>query len=99
MRSELELLVDDAAHHEGDSANNLPQTGTDDDDIMDAYSRAVITAAEKISPSVVYIEIQQPISSRRGNAPQSPQKARGSGSAFTVTPAGFTLTNSHVAHH
>ena len=68
------------------------------EDLMDAYSRAVIAAAEKVSPSVVYIEVQQPIRSRRGNAPRLPQEARASGSGFIFTPDGFILTNSHVVH-
>src|SRR5207253_10638510 len=55
-------------------------------------------AAEKVSPSVVYIEVQQPGSSRRGNIPRMPQETRGSGSGFILTPDGFILTNSHVVH-
>jgi S1-C subfamily serine protease len=99
MRQEIEFLSDEPVDSED-------ARGTRDDlahlepaeDLMDAYSRAVITAAEKVSPSVVYIEVQQPVKSRRGNAPQMPQEARGSGSGFIFTPDGFILTNSHVVH-
>jgi len=77
------------------AANLAPQT---DDDVMDAYSRAVITAAEKVSPSVVYIEVEQRVSNRRPNIPRMPQERRGSGSGFIFTPDGFILTNSHVIH-
>src|SRR5262245_57735567 len=69
-------------------AGDLPE-----DDLMDAYSRAVITASERVSPSVVYIEVQQPVRSRRAGAPRMPNEARGSGSGFIFTPDGFILTN------
>jgi S1-C subfamily serine protease len=96
MRSEIEL-IDEAPNPKQGSTGHLvhPEPA---DDIMDAYSRAVITAADKVSPSVVYIEVHQPIRSRRGNVPRMPQEARGSGSGFIFTPDGFILTNSHVVH-
>src|SRR6267154_2891466 len=95
MKTEIELLMKAAAEPQRAAAEPLAQT---DDDAMDAYSRAVITAAEKVSPSVVYIEVEQPIRSRRPNLPRTPQERRGSGSGFIFTPDGFILTNSHVVH-
>src|SRR5437667_3315680 len=96
MKTEIELIMRDGAAEERSGAANLaPQT---DDDVMDAYSRAVITAAEKVSPSVVYIEVEQRVSKRRPNIPRMPQERRGSGSGFIFTPDGFILTNSHVVN-
>src|SRR5437588_9538924 len=96
MKTEIELIMRDGATEERAGAANLaPQS---DDDVLDAYSRAVITAAEKVSPSVVYIEVEQRVSKRRPNIPRMPQERLGSGSGFIFTPDGFILTNSHVVH-
>src|SRR4030095_16231785 len=93
--TEIEFLSNEPAETENAQAANAREQAQRDEDLMDAYSRAVITAAEKVSPSVVYIEVKQAIASRRANAPRSPREGRGSGSGFIITPDGFILTNSH----
>lgn len=66
-----------------------------DDDIADAYSRAVIGAVERAGPSVVRIEARGGDSQGRRRWP----RADGSGSGFVFTPDGLVLTNCHVVEH
>jgi S1-C subfamily serine protease len=65
----------------------------DDGALLDEYSRTIVSAADRVGPAVVNIDIKQRLDSRRG-----PREVGGSGSGFVIAPDGFILTNSHVVH-
>ena len=53
---------------------------TTDIEALDAYSRVVVSVAEKLGPSVANLRVSR----------------RGTGSGVVITPDGFMLTNAHV---
>ncbi|HEX9141006.1 MAG TPA: trypsin-like peptidase domain-containing protein [Gaiellaceae bacterium] len=59
-----------------------------DDEALDAYSRAVTTVAERLSPSVANLRVSRRV---RGG-----RVLDGGGSGVVITPDGFTLTSAHV---
>ncbi|NML34622.1 S1C family serine protease [Paraburkholderia antibiotica] len=68
----------------------------DDDALLDAYSRTVIGALERVQQAVAFIAVE-----RRppGESAARSRGARGgTGSGFLFTPDGYLLTNSHVVH-
>ncbi|MGH3036477.1 MAG: S1C family serine protease, partial [Gaiellaceae bacterium] len=59
-----------------------------DEEALDAYSRAVVTVAERLSPSVANLRVSRRV---RGG-----RLATGGGSGVVITPDGFMLTSAHV---
>jgi len=58
---------------------NIPEQ-----ELLDAYSHAVVACVERTAPSVVSLSVWQA------------RRRRGEGSGLIVTPDGYILTNSHV---
>ncbi len=58
-------------------------------ELLDAYSRAVISVADHVGPAIVSIFVGQ-------EDRESGFEPMGAGSGFALTPDGYILTNSHV---
>jgi S1-C subfamily serine protease len=100
MKSALEWISQNESNGGLNIAENpLRDTSSiADDPLLDAYSRAVIAAAETVSPSVVNVEVRQTSGDRQLIDPRRPREARGTGSGFLFTHDGLIMTNSHVVH-
>ena len=76
---------------DGPPLESVSSDGRPDAELLDAYSRAVTGAVERVSPAVVHLQ-----SLRQVNGQERPV---GSGSGVIFTSDGLLVTNSHVIHN
>ncbi|HEX7089546.1 MAG TPA: trypsin-like peptidase domain-containing protein [Longimicrobiales bacterium] len=86
-------LLSTAAPPGGDAAASRTP---DDAEILDAYSRAVVNAVERVGPAVVRVDVGRRVAVRGRDGRRHERDRDGHGSGFLFTPDGFVLTNSHV---
>jgi len=89
---DLRFLRDEMSESEGSGA---APAAAGDGELLDAYSKAVIAAVDRVGPAVVHIRVEGAAPDGKSR-PDSAAVPRGSGSGVVVAPDGLVLTNNHV---
>ncbi|RUT08566.1 serine protease [Dulcicalothrix desertica PCC 7102] len=94
MRGNLQQVSNDYFARDSGVGQSMSKAS---EQLLDAYSQAVISVVQKVSPTVVNIDVQRQVTGRNRNSLQT-QEVQGNGSGFIFTPDGYILTNSHVVN-
>ncbi len=96
MNAQLEHLLKLIAAESDDSnateSSEHRPAGDADLELLDAYSRAVVSVVDSVGPAVVSIAVGQ---QRRGTEADQ----TGAGSGVVIAPDGYILTNDHVVQN
>jgi S1-C subfamily serine protease len=88
----MKLIKGEGEEKSTEGRCEVKETDKPDVELLDAYSRAVITVADAVGPAVVSVSVGM-------KSPGSETKQVGSGSGVVFAPDGYILTNDHVVHH
>src|SRR5258708_18264392 len=80
------LAAEGSPRDAGDSKSAVTEG---DEELLDAYSRAVVSVVDKVGPAVVSINVKTRQAQRNPGG-------EGAGSGVIITPDGYVLTNNHV---
>lgn len=88
----LRLISGEGQAEGGKGRCEVSPKDNSDVELLDAYSRAVITVVDTVGSAIVSIFVG--MESNDGE-----QDRQGAGSGVVITPDGYVLTNSHVVHN
>ena len=88
----LRLINGDIDHPDQTAGSDKNPIRDEDLELLDAYSRAVVSVVDSVGPSVVSI------SGAKHQNHQAGDQA-GAGSGVVIAPDGYILTNDHVIHN
>lgn len=91
LQSVIKLITGEGEEQNIEGRCEVREDDKTDVDLLDAYSRAVITVVDAVGPAVVSVSVNI-----RSGGNESDQV--GSGSGVVIAPDGYILTNDHVVH-
>ncbi len=92
MQRALKLIQGESAAISQEGRCEVGAAEKSDVELLDAYSKAVITVVDAVGPAVTSISVGKQI---RGSEPEQV----GAGSGVVIAPDGYILTNDHVVHN